>query len=151
MKSHARAGSSTVARSRDNSRRSFSRILTSSFFPHATEMNLSALVAWEAMLRGVPVIAYRAGWLTRAPLATGGLILEPGEGFATCAIQQIDYWSRSPGRFGEACSAVAAVALREREQAISDVLVLGADLFGLRPRGVGELLRTGRRESARSE
>ena len=105
-------------------------------FPTRYRNESFGLVAWEAMLRGVPIIAYRAGCLTQASAGTGGLVLEPGEDFTTSAMRLIEHWAESPMRFAEACTAVAAVARRQRERAISDALLLGAELFGSQPRGV---------------
>jgi glycosyltransferase involved in cell wall biosynthesis len=98
-------------------------------FPTRYRNESFGLVAWEAMLRGVPVIAYRAGCLTQAAAGAGSRVLESTEDFTTCGIQLIDHWSRCPMDFVEACSAAAAVALRQRERAIAAALDFGAELF----------------------
>jgi glycosyltransferase involved in cell wall biosynthesis len=102
-------------------------------FPTHYRHESFGLVVWEAMLRGVPVIAYRAGCLTQTAAGAGNLVLEPGEDFTTLGIRRIDQWSRSPAEFNGAMAAAIAVARREREQAISDVLRLGAELFAPPP------------------
>ena len=98
-------------------------------FPTRYRNELSPLVIWEAMLRGVPVIAYRAGCLAQAVLGDGNLVLEPSEDFTACAIRRIEQWSRAPGEFAGASRTVTAAARQERERAISDALQLGAELF----------------------
>jgi glycosyltransferase involved in cell wall biosynthesis len=98
-------------------------------FPTRYRNELSPLVIWEAMLRGVPVIAYKAGCLAQAVLGEGNLILEPSEDFTACAIRRIEQWSRTPGEFAGASRTVTAAARQERERAISDALQLGRELF----------------------
>jgi glycosyltransferase involved in cell wall biosynthesis len=98
-------------------------------FPTRYRNELSPLVVWEAMLRGVPVIAYRAGCLTQTVIGSGNLVLEPGENFTAGASRLIERWSQFPEEFARACADVAAFARNEREHAISDALSLGAELF----------------------
>jgi glycosyltransferase involved in cell wall biosynthesis len=98
-------------------------------FPTRYRNELSPLVIWEAMLRGVPVIAYKAGCLAQAVLGEGNLVLEPSEDFTACAIRRIEQWSRAPGEFAGASRTVTAAARQERKRAISDALQLGAELF----------------------
>jgi glycosyltransferase involved in cell wall biosynthesis len=98
-------------------------------FPTRYRNELSPLVIWEAMLRGVPVIAYRAGCLAQAVLGEGNLVLEPTEDFTVSAIRRIDQWARAPVEFAGASRTVTAAAWQERERAISDALRLGAELF----------------------
>jgi glycosyltransferase involved in cell wall biosynthesis len=102
-------------------------------FPTRYRHESFGLVVWEAMLRGVPVIAYKAGCLTQGAAGAGNLVLDPSEDFTALGLRQLDEWSRSPAEFSVAMAAAAAVARCERERAIADALQLGADLFGGRP------------------
>jgi glycosyltransferase involved in cell wall biosynthesis len=106
-------------------------------FPTHYRHESFGLVVWEAMLRGVPVIAYRAGCLTQAAAGEGNLVMEPSDDFTTLGIRRIDRWSRSPAEFSYAMTAAAAVARREREQAVLDALQLGAELFAAPGNGAG--------------
>jgi glycosyltransferase involved in cell wall biosynthesis len=98
-------------------------------FPSRYRNESYGLVAWEAMLRGVPLIAYRAGCLTQDAVGTGNLVLETVDDFTANALRRIELWSESPVEFLRASAAAAEAARQERESAISDVLLLGHDLF----------------------
>jgi glycosyltransferase involved in cell wall biosynthesis len=98
-------------------------------FPTRYRDESYGLVAWEAMLRGVPLIAYRAGCLTQTAVGSGNLVLQPSEDFTACVLRRLEQWARSPAQFVEACAAAAAVARQERERAIADALRLGTELF----------------------
>jgi glycosyltransferase involved in cell wall biosynthesis len=102
-------------------------------FPSRYKNESYGLVAWEAMLRGVPVIAYRAGCLTQAAAGEASLVLEHGDDFTRSGLRRIDRWFRSPAEFSDAKAAAAQVAHRERERAVSDALQLGAELFAAPP------------------
>jgi glycosyltransferase involved in cell wall biosynthesis len=100
-------------------------------FPSRYKNESYGLVAWEAMLRGVPVIAYRAGCLTQAAAGPSNTILEPSEDFTATALSRVEELCGSSARLAEDSAAVATVAREERARARSDVIQLGIELFGL--------------------
>jgi|HubBroStandDraft_6_1064221.scaffolds.fasta_scaffold00075_23 glycosyltransferase involved in cell wall biosynthesis len=101
-------------------------------FPTRYRNESYGLVVWEAMLRGVPVIAYRAGCLTQTLVGLDSLVLEPGDDFTKKAMRQIERWYQHPDEFSKAGAAAVTYARDEREKAISDALVLGGELFASR-------------------
>ena len=109
-------------------------------FPTRYRNELSPLVVWEAMLSGVPVIAYRAGCLAQGVVGPGNVVLEPGEDFTESGMRCLEGWCRSPVAFAEACGTVAATARQEREQAISDAIRLGLELLSSGARHVNSNL-----------
>jgi glycosyltransferase involved in cell wall biosynthesis len=98
-------------------------------FPTRYRNESYGLVVWEAMLRGVPVIAYRAGCLTQASVGLDSLVLEPGDDFTKNAMGQIERWYQHPDEFSRARAAAVTHARDEREKAISLALLLGGEMF----------------------
>jgi len=133
MASLTTPASSIGAGSQERVRRSFSGDIDVFLFPSRYKNESYGLVAWEAMLRGVPVIAFRAGCLTQAAAGGANLILEHSEDFTISGLRRIDQWLRSPAEFSDAKAAAAQAAHREGERAVSDALQLGAELFAAPP------------------
>lgn len=68
------------------------------------------LVAWEAMLHGVPVIAHEAGCLTDEILGRGGAAYPARAEFAPAALPLLSAWARDTARREEAGRAARVVA-----------------------------------------
>lgn len=91
------------------------------------------LVVWEAMLRGVPVIAYRAGCLTQAAVGSGGVVLEMRGGAESGVMKQLAAWLEHPDQLARAREESVRVAIRERQRAISGALAVATRLFRQAP------------------
>jgi glycosyltransferase involved in cell wall biosynthesis len=97
-------------------------------FPSRYRNELSPLVIWEAMLRGIPVIAYKVGCLGRPPLQ-GLTVIPLDEDFREATLTQLQAWRDDPALFGAASSDAQRAASAARETAVRDVLCAGSELF----------------------
>ncbi|HEY2638095.1 MAG TPA: glycosyltransferase, partial [Solirubrobacteraceae bacterium] len=82
------------------------------------------LVAWEAMLHGLPLLAYRAGCLTAEAVGQAGVVLAPDTDFAGAASPVLERWAADePARLA-AGRAASTVAARTREDGRSGLAEL---------------------------
>lgn len=91
-------------------------------FPSRYAHESFGLVAWEAMARGVPLLAHRSGCLTSETVGDGGLVVERDQDFVAAAVPVLERWwhdPRSRATSGEAARARAgsAAAASERDTA----------------------------------
>lgn len=86
------------------------------------------LVAWEAMLRGIPVVANRAGCLDAEALDGGGAVLDPRRDFAEQAVGVLARWSSDPDARTHAGDAARATAEAARREALALARELAAEL-----------------------
>jgi glycosyltransferase involved in cell wall biosynthesis len=98
-------------------------------FPSRYRNELSPLVVWESLLRGVPVIAYRAGCLTQDALGPGSVVIEPSGDYVRLALQQLKEWVESPSDLAQARADSIQRAAADRREAIADALSTGRELF----------------------
>lgn len=91
-------------------------------FPSRYRNELAPAVVWEALLRGVPVIAYRAGCLTQDAVGPGSLVIEPRADFVRLGLQRLEEWVRSPTALSRARTDSIRRATAERQRAIEEVL-----------------------------
>lgn len=68
------------------------------------------LAAWEAMARGVPVLAHRSGCLTADAVGAGGVVIERDEDFVAPAVATVHRWWRDPTSRQTAADAAREVA-----------------------------------------
>jgi glycosyltransferase involved in cell wall biosynthesis len=80
-----------------------------------------AIVVWEAMVRGVPVVAYEAGCLNADTVGRGGLILPTEAPFAQAAAAQIEAWLAEPDALHDASVGARSSAARIRNKGHTDV------------------------------
>lgn len=62
-------------------------------FPSRYVHESFGLVAWEAMARGVPLVARRSGCLTAAAIGDAGVVVEHGDDFVAVAVKTLLRWS----------------------------------------------------------
>jgi glycosyltransferase involved in cell wall biosynthesis len=94
-------------------------------FPSRYRNELSPLVVWESLLRGIPVIAYEVGCLAQAASADGSLVLDPGRPFLEPTLRQLRVWMEDPDALREAQHRSREHARQERDRAIAEALSIG--------------------------
>lgn len=99
-------------------------------FPSLYAHESFGLVAWEAMARGVPILAHRSGCLTTEAVGAAGLVVNRDADFAASALPMLERWWRGPGALARAGDAGRVVAARVLERSERDVEELCADLSG---------------------
>lgn len=90
-------------------------------FPSRYSHESFGLVAWEAMGRGVPLIAHRAGCLTADAVDGAGVVVDLDEDYVTTAVTHLVRWWHQPalaGSVGDAGRKVVAgvVGTSERQR-----------------------------------
>ncbi len=98
-------------------------------FPTRYKNELAPAVVWEALLRGVPVIAYRAGCLTQQALGPSSTVMDPRDDFIEIGLQRLESWVRFPAALAQARADSVRRMTEERNHAIADVLSAGRQLF----------------------
>jgi glycosyltransferase involved in cell wall biosynthesis len=98
-------------------------------FPSRYRNELSPLVVWEALLRGVPIIGYSVGCLTSASAGSGSLILDPNDPFVEAGLRQLRTWREVPGVLSRARRHSREHAETERRKAVAEALSTGARLL----------------------
>jgi glycosyltransferase involved in cell wall biosynthesis len=98
-------------------------------FPSRYKNESFGLVVWEAMLCGVPVIAYRAGCLTQSAVGFGSLVLEADDDTDRKIMRQLATWAADPEALARASEQSLNAAVQLRERAISEAVAVGARLF----------------------
>jgi glycosyltransferase involved in cell wall biosynthesis len=96
--------------------------------PSRYRNELSPLVIWEAMLRGIPVIAYKVGCLGTPPLQ-GLTVIPLSDDFVESALGQLRAWRKDPSLFATASANALREANAARQTAVLDVMSLGSRLF----------------------
>jgi glycosyltransferase involved in cell wall biosynthesis len=102
-------------------------------FPTRYKNELAPGVVWEALLRGVPVIAYRAGCFTQHALGPGSVVIDPDDDFIEVGLERLATWVHSPATLAQARADAIRTMTEERKQAIADALSAGRQLFAHRP------------------
>jgi glycosyltransferase involved in cell wall biosynthesis len=97
-------------------------------FPSRYRNELSPLVVWESLLRGIPVIGYTAGCLTQSTAGSGSLVLDPRLPLLDAAIAQLEVWKQAPEVFAEARRNSRDYARERRNQAVAEALLTGERL-----------------------
>ena len=82
-------------------------------FPTRYVNEADPLTIHEAMMHGVPIIAYGRGAIGEIVSSVCGLVIDPGEDFVNHAVGQLQVWSKSPQALQQ-----ASKAARERFLAI---------------------------------
>jgi glycosyltransferase involved in cell wall biosynthesis len=98
-------------------------------FPTRYKNELAPGVVWEALLRGVPVIAYRAGCMTQEALGSSSLVVDAGQDFIEIGLQRLATWVRSPEVLSKARQDSIRIMVEERGRAIADALNAGRSMF----------------------
>lgn len=101
-------------------------------FPSRYRNELSPLVVWESLLRGIPIIAFEVGCLTHAAAGEGSLVLDPGGPFLEPALKQLRVWMEDPDALRQAGQSSREYAEKERDRAIAEALSTGRRLHSYR-------------------
>lgn len=102
-------------------------------FPSRYAHESFGLVAWEAMARGTPVVAYRAGCLHAAAVGDAGVVVERSDEFVPAAVAAIDRWWQDPACHARAAEAARATAATTADASRRDVDRFCDELAGLLP------------------
>lgn len=97
-------------------------------FPSRYQNELSPVVVWESLLRGIPIIGYAVGCLTAEAAGPGSLITDPSESFLEPALRQLRVWREAPEALARAGQSSREHAEMERRNSVVEALTVGRRL-----------------------
>jgi glycosyltransferase involved in cell wall biosynthesis len=99
-------------------------------FPTRYENEAEPLIVLEAMMHGVPVIAYERGCIGEMLAPGGGLIVEPQRNFAEAAMRQLRAWHEAPEDLWRVSRAAIRHSAMLSQRAAKDAEALLTELCG---------------------